>query len=102
MKRLLPLYVRMWLHFLFLRKRVFTEKDMNEKELEELAEYVRRKYSLNMYLSFGYVNFDGKTVEDTYDFAPVKSDSLLSLLINFSCLYHRMGYKGYKVVIKLH
>jgi hypothetical protein len=101
MKRL-PLYIRMWLDFLFLRKSVFTEADMTAEELEELRAYaLHGTYTHNMHFSFGSIHVVDGIVHDCYDFAPVEMNTFLDLLINVSCVYHKMGYKGYDVRIKL-
>jgi hypothetical protein len=98
----LPLYVRMWLSFLALRKKPFTESDMTPEELHELAAYMKGKYSRNMYLSFGAIHMNGNVATDLYDFAKAVPTSLVNHLVNFSYSYqNKLNYKGYEVRIDL-
>jgi hypothetical protein len=98
----LPLYLRMWFSFLALRRKPFTELDMTNDELHELAAYMKGKYSENMYLSFGAIHMEGNIATDLYDFAKAAPTSLMNRLVNFSYEYQtKLGYKGYDVRIDL-
>jgi len=99
--RILPLHIRMCLFFLLLRRKEFTQEELTPDELAELRAYAQGKPTRNMYLAFGRIHYHQETVADRYDFAPAPYTSLLNLLINLLCIYHKLGYKGYPVRISL-
>jgi hypothetical protein len=102
MMKNVPLAARMWLNFLMLRKTVFTEADMTEEELQQLRGYIKGEINNNMYLSFGNVDVVDNIVSDVYDFEPVaEMKTATDVLVTLSSLYHKFGYKGYEVKIKL-
>jgi len=101
MERLLPLHIRLCLMFLLLRRKEFTQEELTPAELAELRAYAQGKVTRKMYLAFGRIHYHQNTVQDVYDFAPAPYNSLLNMMINILCLYHRYGYKGYDVRIQL-
>jgi len=96
----------MCLMFMRRRKTPFTHEHMTAQELLDLQAYAKReklskKAFRRMYLAFGRIKYQSNLVEDLYDFAPAPNTSVLNVLINILCLYHRFGYEGYKIKIEL-
>ena len=96
------MHVRLFLFFLTLRKRPLTERDLSSAELARLRSYAAGNYDRGMFLSFGRVRVQEGYLTDQYDFHPQPWTSLLNALQNFACLYHKLGYKGYPIRIKLY
>ena len=94
--------LRLFLHFLTLRRRPLTERDLSSAELDRLRSYAAGTFDRGMYLSFGRVRVQDGYLTDQYDFHPQPWTSILNVLQNFACLYHRLGYKGYEIKIKLY
>ncbi|TPE44939.1 hypothetical protein [Pontibacter mangrovi] len=95
------MHLRLFLCFLTLRKSTLTERDLSASELDRLRSYAAGNYDRGMLLAFGQVRVVEGYVLDTYDFHPQPWTSLLNALQNLACLYHRLGYPGYKIKIKL-
>ena len=96
------MHLRLFLHFLTLRRRELTECDLTASELDRLRSYAAGNYDRGMYLCFGRIKVQEGYVTDQYDFHPQPWNSLLNVLQNLACLYHRLGYKGYEIKIKLY
>ena len=96
------MHYRLFLHFLTLRRRPLTERDLSSAELDRLRSYAGGNYDRGMYLCFGRIKVQEGYVLDTYDFHPQPWTSALNILQNFACLYHKLGYAGYPIRIKLY
>jgi hypothetical protein len=98
----IPLYIRMWFYFLLLRSETFTEKDMTRDELLQLKVYLTDKSNRNMYMSFGWVDYNDGIVTDIYNFHPREFTSFENLMCNISYYYQQLfKYEGYRVRVDL-